>query len=470
MFNRLEHLKKNLILHKRTLMHTRTILQSLLVLIFIFTTNQMGLGQGKHPLILNEEKRAEVIDAVLEDRIDNLLPQLMERTNIDMWILVSREYNEDPVMKTMLPSTWLSARRRTIFVFYRSPEGEMDRIAIARYSVGKLLKGEWDIDVYPDQWDALTSIIEKRQPQKIGLNYSEDFGLADGLVKSEHEELLQAIGGEYAARIVSAEDLAIAWLETRSEKEIQIYDHICAIGHSILREGLSEKNIHPGITTTDDIVWRLRELVREAHLDTWFHPSVSIQRASTGNEEFLRSFSRRPEKDVVQHGDLLHVDFGITYLRLNTDQQEHFYVLKPEEKDAPLGLRKAFAEGRKLQDYLTSNFVEGRSGNQILKATLDQAKTAGMNASIYTHPIGFHGHAAGPTIGMWDQQDGVKGKGDYPLYKNTAYSIELFAASEVPEWGGKLVRIMLEQDGVFTGDSFYYLDGKQEKLHLIYAD
>jgi len=356
---------------------------------------------------------------------------------------------------------------QTIFVFYRSPEGEMDRIAIARYSVGKLLQGEWDIDVYPEQWDALTSIIQKKQPRKIGLNYSEDFGLADGLVKSEHEALLEAVPSEFHDRIVSAEDLAIAWLETRSEKEIQIYDHICKIGHAILREGLSSKNIHPGITTTDDIVWRLRELVREAQLDTWFHPSVSIQRASTGNEEFLRSFSRRPEKDVVDHGDLLHVDFGISYLRLNTDQQEHFYVLKPGETEAPIGLQKAFAEGKKLQDLLTSNFVQGRSGNEILKRTLDQAKAQGMNASIYTHPIGFHGHAAGPTIGMWDQQDGVKGKGDYPLYENTAYSIELFAASEIAEWGDKLVRIMLEQDGVFTGDSFYYLDGRQEELHLI---
>jgi len=446
--------------------NTKAIILRLWVLCFCILPID-AQAQNYLPLILDEEERAEVVDGILEDRIDNLLPQLMERTGIDMWILVSREYNEDPVMKTMLPSTWLSARRRTIFVFYRAPSGEMDRIAIARYSVGKLLQGEWDIDVYPDQWDALTSIIKDKKPNKIGLNYSEDFGLADGLVKSEYEELMQAIPEEFHDSIVSAEDLAIAWLETRSEKEIQIYDHICRIGHAILREGLSSKNIHPGITTTDDIVWRLRNLVREAKLDTWFHPSVSIQRASTGNEEFLRSFSRRPEKDVVDYGDLLHVDFGISYLRLNTDQQEHFYVLKPSEKEAPAGLIQAFEEGKKLQNLLTANFVKGRSGNEILKLTLNQAKAEGMNASIYTHPIGFHGHAAGPTIGMWDQQDGVKGKGDYPLFENTAYSIELFAASEVAEWGGKLVRIMLEQDGVFTNDGFYYLDGRQERLHLI---
>lgn len=419
------------------------------------------------PLILSENERAVLVDEILEDRIDNLLPKLMQNSGIDMWIMISREYNEDPVMKTMLPSKWLSARRRTIFVFYQNADMTLDRIAIARYSVGKLLKGEWNVDVYPNQWDALAKIVEERDPKSIGLNYSEHFGLADGLVKSEYEALLKCLEPKFQGRITSAENLAISWLETRSKREIEIYDQICRIGHCLLREGLSEKYIHPGISTTDEIEWVLRDLVRKAGLDTWFHPSVSTQRSDMGNKEFLRSFSKRPQDDIIQHGDLLHVDFGIKYLRLNTDQQEHFYVLKPTETQAPAGLQKAFANGKKLQDILTSNFILGRSGNEILKNTLEEASTMNINASVYTHPIGYHGHAAGPTIGLWDQQGGVKGRGDYPLYLNTAYSIELFAASEVPEWNNKVVRIMLEQDGIFTEDGFYYLDGRQEELHLI---
>ncbi len=442
----------------------RALFLLLLILPFSEAFAQMHL-----PHIMPERERGRVIDEILEDRIDNLLPQLMATNDIDMWILISREYNEDPVMKTMLPSTWLSARRRTIFVFYRSPNGQMERIAIARYSVGKLLKGEWNIDVYPNQWDALMRIIKDKNPQRIGLNMSDDFGLADGLVKSEYDLLMSHLPVEYHDRIVSAERLAIAWLETRSEREIELYNHICRIGHTILRHGLSEAFIHPGVTTTDDVVWQLRNLVRDAGLDTWFHPSVSIQRADRGNEEFLRSFSRRPEDDIILHGDLLHVDFGIAYLRLHTDQQEHFYVCRPGESEAPAGLVRAFEAGKELQDILTSNFVLGRSGNELLSATLKEAKVRGMNASIYTHPIGFHGHAAGPTIGLWDQQGGVAGRGDYPLYHNTAYSIELFAASEVPEWGDKIVRIMLEQDGMFTRDGFYYMDGRQEELHLLFS-
>ncbi|MEM8906373.1 MAG: M24 family metallopeptidase [Bacteroidota bacterium] len=424
-------------------------------------------AQLPFPELLSERERARVVDEILEDRLDHLLPQLMRREGIDLWVLISREYNEDPVMKTILPSTWLSARRRTIMVFYdRGPEEGIDKIAIARYSVGKLLKGAWNVDVYPNQWEALMKIIEERNPQKIGLNYSTDFALADGLVHTEYETFMEHLPTRFHSKVGSAQALAIAWLETRTQKELDIYPMICHLGHWILQEGLSENTIHPGITTTDDVVWALRQKVRNLGLDTWFHPSVSIQRNEDGNQEFLRSFSRRPAHQVILPGDLLHVDFGITYLRLNTDQQQHFYVLKPGEKTVPEGLRKAFQRGNRLQDILIEQFQLGKTGNEILLGALAQAKVEGIEGSIYTHPIGLHGHAAGPTIGLWDQQNGVKGRGDYPLYPNTAYSIELFAASEIPEWK-KPVRIMLEEDGVFTETGFYFLDGRMEEILTI---
>ncbi len=438
----------------------------LLVLLAILCGTQGLFAQNALENILSERERSALVDEILEDRLDNLLPQLMERVGIDMWILISREYNEDPVMKTMLPSTWLSARRRTIMVFNRLEDGGIEKIAIARYSVGNLLKGEWNIDVYPDQWEALVNTIESRDPKRIGLNYSKDFALADGLVKTEYDEFMEKLPKAYQARLTSAQNLAIAWLETRSEKEIELYPSICAMGHQILQEAFSAEVITPGETTTDDVIWWLRERVTELGLNTWFHPSVSIQRSEMDKNSFLRSFSKRTKEQVIERGDLLHVDFGITYLRLNTDQQQHFYMLREGETEVPAGLRNAFQAGNRLQDILVDNFEAGKSGNTILKDALAQAAEEGIQASIYTHPIGFHGHAAGPTIGMWDQQGGVKGKGDYPLYANTAYSIELFAASEVKEWG-KIIRIMLEEDGLYTGDSFRFLDGRAEQIYAI---
>jgi hypothetical protein len=127
----------------------------------------LSSSQDNFPNLLSERDRGRVVDEILEDRLDNLLPELMRREGVDMWILISREYNEDPVMKTMLPSTWLSARRRTIMVFYdQGGEEGLDKIAIARYNVGKLLKGEWNLDVYPNQWEALVNIIKEKNPQK----------------------------------------------------------------------------------------------------------------------------------------------------------------------------------------------------------------------------------------------------------------------------------------------------------------
>ncbi len=332
-------------------------MKKLLTLAFILFCVLLHAQKDILPELLSKREQARVIDEILEDRLDNLLPILMKRESIDMWIIISREYNEDPVMKTMLPSTWLSARRRTIMVFYRRGQ-ELEKIAMARYSVGKLLKGQWNIDVYPNQWEALVELIKEKNPEKIELNISKDFGLADGLVHTEHEEFMTLLPGKFKDRIVSAQNLAIAWLETRSERELEIYPMICRMAHLILREGLSEKVIHPGITTTDDVIWALRQRVADLGLKTWFHPSVSVQRAARGNNEFLRSFSRRPEKDVIKQGDLLHVDFGITYLRLNTDQQQHFYVLRSGESDAPEGLKSAFRNGNRVQDILTANFLK----------------------------------------------------------------------------------------------------------------
>ena len=417
--------------------------------------------------ILPERERARVVDEILEDRFTNLLPQLMRREGIDMWIIISREYNEDPVMKTMFPSTWLSARRRTIMVFYDAGgDKPLEKLAIARYDVGNLLKGEWDINVQPNQWLALSKVIDDRNPKKIALNFSKDYGHSDGLTFTEHKEFMTALAEKQKAKIVSADRLAVAWLETRSEKEAAIYPIICRISHQIIEEAFSEKVIHPGITTTDDVVWWMRQKVTDLGLETWFHPTVDIQRLDPESFDHLRTFSKRPSKQVIMPGDLLHCDFGITYLRLNTDQQQHAYVLRSGETDIPEYLKKAFMQGNRLQDILTSRFKVGTTGNKMLLESLEQAKKEGITGSIYSHPIGVHGHAAGPTIGMWDQQQGVPGTGDYPLFQNTAYSIELNAAVEIPE-SKKTIRIMLEEDGYFDANGFRYLDGRQKEMFTI---
>ena len=418
------------------------------------------------PRILTMRERAGVVDAWLEERLDRVIPDLMRREGIDTWVLIAREYNEDPVVRTMLPATWIAARRRTVLLFHDRGAGEgVERLAVSRYDIGRFFEGAWSPENQPDQWARLAELLAERDPQKIAVNRSSTFALADGITRSEHEAFSAALPAKLRSRIVSGERLAIGWLETRTPQEMAVYPAICSIAHDILAEGLSERVIQPGVTTTEDVVWWYRERIRELRLSTWFHPSVSVQRAAA--EEERSGFASRPGVKVIQPGDLVHVDFGISYLRLNTDTQQHAYVLRPGERDAPEGLRKALAVGNRLQDILTAHFVSGRSGNDILAGSLEQAGAEGIEATIYTHPIGFHGHAAGPTIGMWDQQGGVPGKGDYPLLPSTAYSIELNAAVGIPEWNGKKVRIMLEEDAFFDGEKTRYIDGRQTSLHLI---
>jgi Xaa-Pro aminopeptidase len=422
-------------------------------------------AQTPMPAILPLREQASVIDRVLEDRLDTVVPMLMRRERIDLWVIVAREYNEDPVIESMLPATWLSARRRTILLFFdRGGEAGVERLAVARYAVGDAFPAAWDPEEEPNQWKRLADLIAERNPRRIALNRSSAFAHADGMTDTEFDTLAAALPPAYRGRIVSAENLAVGWLETRTAQEMQLYPTICRIAHVIIAEGLSEQAIQPGVTTTADLEWWFRERVRALGLSTWFHPSVSVQRADAADSR--SDFSTRPGETILLPGDLVHVDFGITYLRLNTDTQQHAYLLRPGEAEAPAGLRAALAAGNRLQDILTSQFQAGRTGNEMLSATRAQAIAEGLRPSIYTHPLGFHGHGAGPAIGMWDSQGGVPGTGDYPLHPNTAFSIELNTTASVPEWDQD-VRIMLEEDAFFDGEQVGYIDGRQTELWVV---
>ena len=433
-------------------------------LVFLFTVTLNSQN------ILDEKERAKVVNEVLKDRFENVLPKLMDRTGIDMWILISREYNEDPVLKTMLPAEWLNARRRTIILFYRDKaKNTLDKLAVARYNFGENIISAWDKEVEPNQWKRLNQLIEERNPKIIGINYSKYFNIADGIDKTDYEEFVANISKENRDKIVSAQKLATAWIETRTAREMEIFSDIVEITHNIIKEAFSSKVIKVGATTTTDVEWWMRQKVTNMGLETWFHPSVDIQRYTEENKDHLRSFSNRPDRKIIQKGDLLHCDFGITYLRLNSDCQQMAYVMKDDETEVPVFLKKAFNKGNKLQDILTSNFIEGDSGNTILLNSLNQAVNSDLRPSIYTHPLGSYGHSSGPTIGMWDSQSGVKGNGDYPLHKNTVYAIELNITSYIKEWS-RDIRIMLEEAGYFGEEGFRYVNQRQTEIRSIYSN
>tara|TARA_B110000240_G_C13493221_1_gene450586 strand:+ start:1 stop:1185 length:1185 start_codon:yes stop_codon:yes gene_type:complete len=386
----------------------------------------------------------------------------MQEQNLDLWVLITREYNEDPVVKTLLPPTWLNARRRTILVFSKTKNG-VDAVAISRYNFGNNIRSIWNKEKQPDQWLALSEYIQSQKPQQIGINVSEYYGIADGLVKTDYEGMMKALPKAYQNKVVSAEKLAVRWIETRTSVEMILFSQLVEITHNIISKAFSAKVITPGATTTEDVVWWLREKVLEMGLDTWFHPTVDVQRSGKSD---LYAFDGKSKYDVINPGDLLHCDFGISYLTLNTDCQELAYVLKPGEIRAPSYLEEALSKGNAVQDHLTKNYKKGKTGNAILKQAISDSKAEGLRPQIYTHPLGFFGHSAGTTIGMWDSQEGVPGTGDHPMHEGTVYAIELNTKVFIPEWE-KDIRVMLEEAGYFGHEGFRYVNGRQKKLLLV---
>ena len=414
--------------------------------------------------VLPLKERAMVMESIQEERFTTLLPQLMEAHQIDAWVLITREYNEDPVVKTMLPPTWLNARRRTILVFTRNPKtGEVKRAAITRYPFGRLIPSAWKKEEQPDQMKALADYLRHNNPRSIGINTSAHYGIADGLAKTDYDLLMEALPKQLKSRVVSATPLAVSWIETRTPAEMTIYRQLVEITHSIIAEAFSTEVITPGVTTTDDVVWWMREKVNALGLKTWFHPTIDVQR---NEESDLYAFDGKSKFDIIQPGDLVHCDFGITYLGLNTDCQELAYVLKTNETAAPDYLQAALLEGNNVQDLFTQAFKKGRTGNETLALALEAGKKAGYRPQIYTHPLGSYGHSAGTTFGMWDAQDGVPGSGDWPLHENTVYAIELNTKVYLEAWK-KDVRIMLEEAGYFGPEGFSYVNKRQTNLHLI---
>ena len=410
--------------------------------------------------VLTHREQAPLVRGWIAKRFDTLLPELMRREGIDLWLIVSREYNDDPVFRSMAPLTTYASRRRTILAFYDPGAGRpVERTSIGRFDYDGLftvLKTSND-----GQWDGLRTFVEQRDPRTIGINTSDAWNHADGLTANEHAHLVKALGPKYAARLKSAEMLAVGWLEVKLPEETDAYRHVMRVAHQVIREAFSNHVVVPGVTTTEDVVWWMRQRVAELGLGGWFHPSITIWRRG-GVPSGVP-----PDRRVIQRGDMLHTDFGIVYLGFATDTQHNAYVLRPGETEAPAGLKAGLAAANRLQELTMQYARAGGTGNQALAKALEHARKEDLTPSIYCHPVGYHGHAAGPPIGMTDYQDGVPVRGDYVFRPGTWHSIELNVTHSVPEWDDQPVRFALEEDAVLLDRGWEWIDGRQTAFYLI---
>ena len=417
------------------------------------------------PAVEPHRARIETVNRNLTERLDDLLPGLMRETGIDLWLVINREYAEDPVYLTLVPEPVFAARRTTILVFHDRGEEGVKRLTVSRYPIPDYYEPAWEGGNLDDQWKRLGELIAELDPRKIGIDVSRDWPLADGLTASLRDRLMESLTPELQQRTVSAQDLVIRWLETRSPGELQIYPHIVALARRTIAEAFSNKVITPGATTTDDVAWYIRHRFEELRLNPWFQPYVNVQREGTIYERDASFFGASGV--VIERGDVLHTDVGICYMRLCTDTQEMGYVLRLGESEIPDGLKNALGVGNRWQDILTGEFKTGRRGNEILARAIEVSTDKGIVHSIYTHPLGFFGHAAGPTIGMWDNQGPTPVRGDWKLFPDTGYAIEGNVRARVPEWDNQWVQIKLEQSAVFDGKRVHYLAGRQTTWHVV---
>lgn len=418
--------------------------------------------------ILPLRERAKVINCWLEKRLTIILPELMQREGLDLWVVIARENHDEPIVKTLLPVPMIAGdeghimpttRRWMFLVFNRQADGSMRYMMIGGPGIGNagLYETLWPRE-NENEWQCLNRIVTACQPSTIGLNYSETFAMADGLGLTEYRLFQQYVDENYVKRVRSAERLAVGWLERRLPEELEAYPGLNQVAHAVISRAFSSQVVHSGITNALDVSWWIRQQFVNLGLRSWFMPMVSIVREGQTN---------RIRDGIIHSGDILHCDIGLRYLGLLTDTQQMAYVLRPQESDAPLGLKQGLKLANQLQDIHMQAMKAGLTGNEILASARAKAIKAGIEPRIWTHPIGYHGHGAGPLIGVWDKQEGVPGRGDYPLYNDTCYAMELCAYYAVPEWNHQKISFNIEETIAFSQGQGYYFNPRQTTYHLI---
>jgi Xaa-Pro aminopeptidase len=418
-------------------------------------------------------EQAALQQAWVQYRLDSVLPRLMRQYGVAMWIVAMREYNEDPVFWSLVSPTTFFARRRTIYVFVdRGPAQGVERLALGGGSQGGLYQpyvardtidpsiGRRPELVGQGQWDLLARVVRERDPKTIAVDISSTHAFSDGLSAGEWEQLSRALPQGYLSRVVRAEGLALDYQAIRAPGMLPVYQRLMEVVWAVIDTAFSNKVITPGQTSTDDVVWWMRQRVNDLGFGTWFHTDVDVQRRGADMSD--------SGTVVIQRGDVLHCDFGITAMDLNTDTQHMGYVLRAGEREVPPGLQRALQNSNRLQDLLLAEMRPGRTGNEVLASTLAAMRAAGITGTVYTHPIGDRGHGAGPLIGLWDHQEGVPGRGDVPVLANMWFSIELQATTPVAEWGGQPVRSAQEEDAAVTADGqMRWILRRQTQYHVV---
>lgn len=405
-------------------------------------------------------RQSETAQKVLEERLNRLIPVAMKEAKAECWLVISREYCEDPVFRSLVAWDMPNSHRLNMLIFIRKEGRELKR-----YSIGGL--SEQSASLYEtlnepgrSEWEILSELLQKEAPESIAVNKSLNSALADGLTLTLAEELKRSIPDQFTSRICSAERIVIAYMQRLTNYEIALMKQIVSVTHDIINYAFSKEVIRANETTTTDLEWLMRDIMGKLDMDFWFGPDIDLQRQGSKVSRMFR--------ESIREGDLLHCDVGFKprFINLHSDVQRLCYVLKQNEQDAPDGIKNVLKSGNRFQDIVMGEMDIDKTGNEIYLQALGKAKEDSLKPMLYTHPLGTYGHGAGPCIGQYGQERTIPGRGDFLVKENTCYALELNCLTAVPEWEGQEVFAYLEEDICFTNTSFY-LNKRQTELLLV---
>ena len=394
-------------------------------------------------------------DEILAERLE-LAESLMKESGVDAWIIASREYNEDPLFHALTPAHFPTARRITLLVL-GFENGQYVRYCVNLPDAELEKYYTQDYDRHNEtQMEALTRVLTRMNPSNIAINVSDHYAYTDGLSVGLYRLMMKELPKEFTDKFISADGIGVRLLETRTQKELEVYPMVMEEAMDIISKTFSEENIIVGKTTCTDLMYFMEQETNNRGIYTWFDSTIDLQRHD----------GMHTNDTVIEKGDLLHCDFGIRYLNLCTDTQRLCYVLKDGEEEIPEELQKAFARNNRFQDIVRNNMKLGKTGNEVFVESLEQGKQEGLRPMLYTHPLGFHGHAAGPMIGLFTDQRPQPVKGDLKLHNHTGYALELNTCEHLDMYG-RDTYLFTEESVIFIDNEVHFLAKDRDKMYKV---
>jgi Xaa-Pro dipeptidase len=436
---------------------------ALLVLVTIYAAPVVSFAQAKDQIKLPSwSQQIAIREGWLAKRHEMILP-MMRRHNIDMWVIVNEEFHNDPLTEYIAPPRPYTGNR-DIFVFIDTGS-TLRKVAVTGYAEENVKRFFEEEDDPKPADQQLAALYAQYHPKRIGLSIDARRGVERSLTRDSYQFLAKSMGGDAESHFVSAADLIEEYSDTRLPEEFETYKMLVTLTDQITRRAFSNEVIHLGKTTVGDVRRWLYDAMGNAGVTTWFQQDIRLQRKGSQNGMSRGFLGVADESTVIEPGDLLHVDFGITAMGFSTDWQKMAYVLRPGEKDVPEGLKRALANTNALQDELMTASRPEKLAGEVYNDIMTAMAKRGIEAKVYSHPIGFQGHGLGAALDYRAAQQSVsEGK---RLRKGSYLSIELNTATAVPEWEGQKVFVMMEDDAYMTDDGFKTFLPRQTSFYLI---